>query len=120
MEKLPSLNESDLKPWFDKLEMIQRCVEQVQKDLGSFGIVLTTSGDAKNAYQELFTQLEPQLDRLLHRNTTMLQILYKVDVNEDLVRKSIEQGEKISEVLTRLILWRELQKVVTRFLLMNN
>jgi hypothetical protein len=43
--------------------------------------------------------------------------LYRVDVDESKVKQIAELNEPFSASLTRLILWRELQKVVTRFLL---
>ncbi len=117
MEHLPKLNESDLKPWFDKVEMIHDCVAQVQKDLGNYGIQLTFSGNVLTAYQELFQQLEPQLNQLIKRGSSLMEILYRVDVDESKVKQVAELNEPFSASLTRLILWRELQKVVTRFLL---
>ncbi len=113
----PVLTYDSLRPWFNKPALIHNCVAQVQKDLGSYGIELHYSGDANNAYQELFIQMQPQIARLLHSNTTLMEILYRVDVSEEAVREASKGNEEFSHSVTRLILWRELQKVVTRFLL---
>ena len=113
----PTLSYQSLKPWFDKPALINDCVAQVQKDLGSYGISLKYSGNTKNAYEELFVQLKPQIQKLLNTNRILMEILYRVDVSEETVKKASEGDEDFSELLTRLILWRELQKVVTRFIL---
>lgn len=114
---LPTLTHDALKPWFDKPALINDCVAQVQKDLGSYGIEIRYSGNHLNAYEELFLQLQPQLEKLLHSGTKLIAILYRVDINEKEVRKAADNQEDMSHALARLILWRELQKVVTRFLL---
>ncbi|MBK6331061.1 MAG: hypothetical protein IPF62_11295, partial [Bacteroidetes bacterium] len=48
--------------------------------------------------------------KLLNTNTILMEILYRVDVSEETVKKASEGDEDFSELLTRLILWRELQK----------
>ena len=84
----------------------------------SYGIQLTYSGNVHSAYIELFNQLEPQLNQLLKNGShTIQEILYRVDVNQSAVNKAKLSDEPLSEALSRLILWRELQKVVTRFLM---
>ena len=114
---IPSLSHDALTPWFDKIALIHDCVAQVQKDLGNYGISLVYSGVAQIAYEELFAQLQPQISTLLHSSTKLMEILYRVDVNESQLEKVAKSGEDLSFAITRLILWRELQKVVTRFLL---
>lgn len=117
MKKPPALISTDLQPWFFKREMVLACVKQVQKDLGMFNIVLHFSGQVETAYEELFHQLQPEIERLLCQNSMLPQILYRVDVEEEQVKKVMQKDEPFSFALTRLILWRELQKVVTRHLL---
>ena len=115
--KFPKLSHTELKPWFDQKELVAECVLQTRKDLAGYGINLHFSGDPMNAYQELFEQLQPQIESFLSRGSTWMEILYRVDVSELKVREAAEQNEVFSASLTRLILWRELQKVVTRFLI---
>ncbi len=118
LPKIPQLIDLEILPWFNKLAMAEDCVKQVQKDLVSYGIQLTYSGNVHSAYIELFNQLEPQLNQLLKNGShTIQEILYRVDVNQSAVNKAKLSDEPLSEALSRLILWRELQKVVTRFLI---
>lgn len=117
MEKLPALDPVQLRPWLNREAMVHACVAQVMKDLGPYGIQLTYSGQAATAYQELYSALQPQLYALLNSKATLREILYRVDVSESQMVSLREGNEETASTLTRLILWRELQKVVTKFLL---
>ena len=69
------------------------------------------------AFGSEFMRLQPQLFALLGSKATLREILYRVDVNENQLARLREGNEETASTLTRLILWRELQKVVTRFML---
>jgi hypothetical protein len=113
----PSLTLTDLQPWFNKSDMIKACAEQTIKDLGLYGIKLHFSGNTSEAYQELFQQIKPAISERLQSGQSLQEILYRVDVNEKQVQAFMNSDNDIASGLTTLILWRELQKVVTRFLL---
>jgi len=117
MENIPKLTEIDLKPWFDKPKLILDCAAQTQKDLAQYGIEFSFSGNAETIYEELFSQIQPQIEALLKKGISLMEILYRVDVDESKVKTISRDNELLSASITRLILWRELQKVVTRFLL---
>ena len=117
MQNIPKLSANDLKPWLDKPQLIKECAAQTQKDLGLYGIEISFSGNAETAYEELFSQIEPLIKSLLKKGSSLMEILYRVDVEESKLKEISEPNETISQSITRLILWRELQKVVTRFLL---
>jgi len=117
MESIPKLTEIDLKPWFDKPKLILDCAAQTQKDLAQYGIEFSFSGNVETIYEELFSQIQPQIEALLKKGISLMEILYRVDVDEAKVKTISRDNELFSASITRLILWRELQKVVTRFLL---
>jgi hypothetical protein len=117
MESIPKLTEIDLKPWFDKPKLILDCAAQTQKDLAQYGIEFSFSGNVETIYEELFSQIQPQIEALLKKGISLMEILYRVDVDEAKVKTISRDNELLSASITRLILWRELQKVVTRFLL---
>lgn len=118
MDTLPKLNMSELQPWLNKPEMINACVAQVQKDLGMFDIELSYSGQIASAFDELFEQLHPQIEKMLQQgNVGLMDILYRVDVPEKFVKEMLSWDTSLSVSLTKLILLRDLQKVVIRDLL---
>ena len=115
MKELPKLCEQDLKPWFNREEVIRDCAEQIQKDFAMYGFDVQFSGDHLSAYEELFAQLEPIVAAgLMRSGGTLQELLYRIDVNEQKVRAAALVDEPWSVSITRLILWRELQKVVIR------
>lgn len=118
MDTLPKLNMSELQPWLNKPEMINACVAQVQKDLGMFDIELSYSGQIVSAFDELFEQLHPQIEKMLQQgNVGLMDILYRVDVPEKFVKEMLSWDTSLSVSLTKVILLRDLQKVVIRDLL---
>lgn len=117
MNHLPALTKKDLQIWFDQQEMIHACIAQIHKDLSAYNISLSYSGNTTTAYEELFAQLLPQVDKLLHMPSTFMAILYRIDIDEKIIKTAALENETFSQTFTRLILWRELQKVVTRKIL---
>ena len=112
----PTLTQKDLQPWLNKSEMIRACAEQTIKDLGMYGISLQFSGNPMLAYQELHQQIKPAIAERMRSGQGIQEILYRVDVSEKQVQEFLVSQNDLPEALTTLILWRELQKVVTRFL----
>jgi hypothetical protein len=111
---LPTLSEKDLGPYFSKEELIRQTAVQLQKDVESLGEGLEFSRFPVS-YDELYTCSLPLIRKLsLTRQEKLFQLLYRIDVSEEQVAEAITSGGEISERITRLILLRELQKVVIR------
>jgi hypothetical protein len=107
----------NLASYINKLEIIRQVAEQVIKDFDMFGLEIRFSGNSYSAYEELFEQVHPNLEKLLHSNQAkFLGILYRIDLSEEQVQKAVRENtsEPFSAVVTDLILKRELQKVVWR------
>ncbi len=82
-----------------------------------FGLEVKFSGNAYNAYEELFDQIEPHIKKMVDSNRQkFLGILYHIDLSDEQVKKAVESNstEPFSEIMTDLIIKRELQKVVIR------
>lgn len=116
---VPQLNIKELKPWLNKTEMIEACAAQTIKDLGMYGIELQFSGNAKTAYEELFQQLKPHIEERV-KFGSIQEILYRVDVSEKQLNEMLVTNTDLASGITTLILWRELQKVVTRYLVSSS
>jgi hypothetical protein len=97
--------------------MIRATADQIIKDFEMFGLEVRFSGNAYEAYEELFDQIEPHISRLVDQNRSkFLGILYRIDVSDDQLKKAIAENssEPFSHIVTDLIIKRELQKVVIR------
>jgi hypothetical protein len=112
---LPSLTEKDLSPYFDRADLIRQAAGQLKKDLDPFGLEIELPEDMLTTYEKLFSQTEPFIKKLIdHHFEKLLQLLYRIDVQEKLVKEAVEKSGQVSHAITRLILYRELQKVVIR------
>jgi hypothetical protein len=112
-----SFTDSELKKYRDNETIIRDTALQVIKDFALFGFQIEFPSDIKYAYDELYIQLEQQIFVLLERNNMkLLSLLYQIDIPEKTIqRKALENPQKLlSELVTELILERELKKVLTR------
>ena len=97
--------------------MIKDTANQIIKDFDMFGMELKFSGNAYNAYEELFDQIEPHIKKLIDTNQSkFMGILYRIDLSDDQLKKAVQENatEPFSVIVTDLIIKRELQKVVIR------
>ena len=103
--------------YMNRLDFIKDTANQVIKDFDMFGLEIKFSGNPYNAYEELFDQIQPHIDKLINSNQPkFLGILYRIDINEEQIKKAINDNlsEPFSHIITDLVIKRELQKVVIR------
>ena len=113
----PAISRNDLIRASRRNELIVETGRQIQKDFGEFGLEIRFSGTAESFYEELFDQMKnhvadltaDSLDRFMH-------FLYRIDISEKqiMMYESEMPYQPYSEVLTELIIHRELKKVITR------
>jgi hypothetical protein len=111
------MNLTNISQYFNKLDLIKETANQIIKDFDMFGMEVTFSGNAYNAYEELFEQIHPHIDKLItHNQSKFMGILYRIDLSDEQIKKAIDSNssESFSEIITDLIIKRELQKVVIR------
>lgn len=103
--------------YINRLDLIKDTANQVIKDFDMFGLEVKFSGNAYNAYEELFDQIQPHIDKLINSNQQkFLGILYRIDISEEQIKKALNDNlsEPFSCIITDLVIKRELQKVVIR------
>lgn len=117
-DKLPDFNDDALlNSFLSKEEIIRQTAQQIIKDFAEFGIEIQFSGQEDNAYQELFDQLNHHIEIILqgqfHR---FFNLLYRIDINENEIYKSEARfpDKNKSEIISDLIIHRDLKKVLTR------
>ncbi len=114
---MPKLDNAALARYRDNSEIIRKTALQVIKDFNQFGLEVDLPEDIRYAYPVLFKQLHLHITELMNSNITKLYgLLYRIDIHENTIRKkSKEQAEnELSEIITALILERELKKVILR------
>lgn len=111
------LEKVDLEIYKNKAEIIRQTVAQVVKDFAMFGMEINFSGNTEFAYQEMFIQLSNQVQQLLEYDSGKLSaLLYQIDINEAHILESVAQHPEHNnvDVITELIIHRELKKVLFR------
>lgn len=112
-----NLSKSELIKYHNKEDIICQTARQVIKDFALFGLQIEFPENITYAYQELYIQLEEQVQDLLAINSQkLLSILYQIDIPEKKIQReaSYAPDKNLSDVITELILERELKKVLTR------
>ena len=117
----------DITPYLNRLDILNETAQQVIKDFGMNGMEIKFSGNTDNAYTELFSQILPLVEKLVNeKNSPLLgrgvggeafyNLMYRIDISEGQIKKAVEESKdkSFSEVVTDLILKRELLKVVFR------
>ncbi len=113
----PLLNSAALAKYKDNSEIIRKTALQVIKDFNQFGLEVDFPDDLQYAYPVLFKQLLLHVTKLMNSDITKLYaLLYRIDIHENSIRKKAkEQSETgLVEVITALILERELKKVILK------
>ena len=113
----PATSRSDLQQASRRNDLIIETGRQIQKDFGEFGLEITFSGKAEFFYEELFDQMKKHITDIISESLErFMNFLYRIDINESQISlyKSELPEKNFEEVLTELIIHRELKKVITR------
>lgn len=114
---LPDLKNVSIESYRNREDVIRQVAAQIEKDFHQFGLEVNFSGDILNAYEELFSQLNQHVSDLLDRDYhRLILLLYQIDVSEKQIVTTEQNFPDVpkSEVLTELIILRELKKVIIR------
>lgn len=114
---LPDLKNISIEPYRNREQVIRQVAVQIEKDFDQFGLEVNFSGKIHNAYEELFSQLNEHISYLLDRDYhRLILLLYQIDVSEKQIVKTEFNFPDVpkSEVLTELIILRELKKVLIK------
>lgn len=107
----------DIEPFKAEQEVIRLTIAQIQKDFGMFGIDVDFPVDMEMIYPDLFRELDYHISNLLTRNVQKLSaLLYQIDLDEKTILAAWESHPEFThaQVITELIIYRELKKVLFR------
>lgn len=113
---IPGLN--DLSAYYNRTDLLEKVVSQIQKDFNWFSFEITFSDNEEiTPYQELYQQILPLVDEMLNDDyIKLMSLLYRIDIEEDFLNRKLKENAQADtdEVITDLIIKRELQKVIIR------
>lgn len=107
----------NITPYLNCFDILNETAQQIIKDFGMIGIEIRFSGNTQNAYEELFSQMLPLIEKLQKENfQKFYNLMYRIDISEMQIKKAVRESKdkSFSDIVTNLILKRELQKVILR------
>ena len=115
--KFPAFSRSDLIKATKRDAIITETARQIIKDFGEFSLEITFSGNPGEFYDELYNQMYNHISELMLENTNKFQaLLYRIDVSQkdiDFYHRQMPNAN-YNDILTELIIHRELKKVMIR------
>ncbi len=110
-------NKGELEKYKSDSEIVRKTGLQIRKDFAQFGFEIDLPENIHLAYNILFDQLSPLIEKMLSENISLLySILYCIDLNEIAIKEGISEMSslKVHDAISHLILERELKKVISR------
>lgn len=107
----------DIEPFKAQEMVIRQTVAQIKKDFNMFGMDVEFPLDFRMVYDDLVKYVNENIDILLFRNLQKLSsLLYQIDISESEILKAWEDHPEYtkSQVITELVIYRELKKVIFR------
>lgn len=121
MDKL-DLSSSTIKKYRNDKELVEATVNQIIKDFALYGLEINYPKELTYTWQEVYLELEKQIRYLLEINSAkILSLLYQIDIPENKILEKVdeEKTKLLSEVVSEMIMERELKKVLTRLYFKN-
>lgn len=107
----------DIEPFKAQEMVIRQTIAQIKKDFNMFGMDVEFPINLKMVYEDLVRYVNYNIDTLLYTNLQKLSsLLYQVDISENEILKAWEEHPEFtkSQVITELLIYRELKKVLFR------
>jgi hypothetical protein len=114
---LPVFSRDDLARAARRNDLIRETAAQIIKDFGEFSLDLTFSGEADFFYDELAGQMAAHVAYLVQNSySRFMGLLYRIDISSKEIEQYAEEMKDYAypEVITELIIHRELKKVLFR------
>ena len=106
-----------IEPYKNQKDIVEKTAMQIIKDFALFGMKIELTEGLEWNYDDLFRQLQPVIDRLMHNDyPRLLSLLYQIDLSPAAINTARTEQSEIpeSELIPALIIYREFKKVVFR------
>lgn len=111
------MSELQIEQYFNNRRIIDATMRQLEKDFSLDEDSVQLKDYQGNLFEQLFEVVYPIINKLITNNyQQFLNTLYRIDVNELKLKQEMAKvdANQYSEVVTRLVLQKELQKVIIR------
>jgi hypothetical protein len=114
---LPSFSRNEIVSATKRDTLMVETANQIIKDFGEFGLEITFSGNVGQFYDELYHQMFQRIEQIISESQSRFQaLLYRIDVSQKDIDMYHRQTPNANyhDVLTELIIHREIKKVMVR------
>jgi hypothetical protein len=118
----PDLSSSAIKKYRNDKEIMELTIKQIIKDFALFGLYIDYESTLSYTWHHVYVELEKQIRSLLEANSAkILSLLYQIDIPEEkiIAQADKQQNRQLSEVVSEMIMEREIKKVLTRLYFKN-
>jgi hypothetical protein len=115
--------EFSIQPYLNDIDILNRTVQQIQKDFSFFSVNLLFGENSNDVYSQLYKQILLAIKQLITSDyQKLIALLYRVDISETQIKNETNNNTEkpFEEIITQLIIKRCLQKVVLRKLFSSN
>ncbi|MGB0430261.1 MAG: hypothetical protein ACPGLV_07280 [Bacteroidia bacterium] len=99
----------------NKIEIIAETAKVVEKDFYFENLNTNLPTSFNDGFQHILDQLAHRISQMLDGDfDVLMQIFYRIDLNEIEVKKAIALSKSPSKKLAELVIEREMQKAKTR------
>lgn len=103
--------------YFENADYLRRVFEQILRDFDMSGVPFKGEDESPQSYTELYTLLQSNITSLINESSSHFKnLLYRIDVSEKKIhqRMLLRNETQLDEVVSKMIIERCLQKVLTR------
>lgn len=103
--------------YLENKKYLSKVADQIERDFDMCGLALERGNKPPESYHELFELLYPTISKLISSGDTQFKnLLYRIDVSEKKIhqRMLLRHEDKLDEVVSKMIIERCLQKVLTK------
>jgi hypothetical protein len=96
-------------------DVLQKTVQQINRDFYSFGVVIELDIHAADAYYQFVDKVRFEVNRMIQQNSTQFFALaYRIDVSEKRVIEVLSAEGDHEKQLACILIEREVLKVLTK------
>ncbi len=116
------MDKDEIEIYFNNQQVIDHLLRQLEKDLEIENNSLTCQFENGNLFEKIHTLILPVVEKNIQQNYgNFISKLYRIDVSEQKISDALKNksSSDYADVITKLILQKEMQKIITRLVYAN-
>lgn len=116
------MDKDEIEIYFNNQQVIDHLLRQLEKDLEIENNSLSCQFENGNLFEKIHTLILPVVEKNIQQNYgNFISKLYRIDVSEQKISDALKNNSSsdYAVVITKLILQKEMQKIITRLVYAN-